>query len=294
MKLTRSSIAALVLLAAFISACAEAKAGGGVLRFTAIPDHNTTELTEKFGPVADYLSNALGVEVEYVPVASYAASIETFKSGDVQLAWFGGLTGVQARAAVEGSRAIAQGKSDPIFKSYFIAHESTGLEKGDAFPMELEGLSFTFGSDQSTSGRLMPEYFIRENTGKSPQEFFGTENQYSGGHDKTAKLVEAGTFQAGALNFETYDRMVEEGKLDPAKCRIVWVSPTYADYNWTAHPVLEEMFGAGFIDRLAEALVEMTDPTLLRAVDRPDGLIPASNADFQAIHELAVELGFLR
>jgi phosphonate transport system substrate-binding protein len=288
------SIALFALFAALVSACAESKASAAVLRFTAIPDTNTTELTEKFEPVADYLSKALGVEVEYVPVASYAASIETFKSGDVQLAWFGGLTGVQARAAVPGSRAIAQGKSDPVFKSYFVANESTGLEKKDAFPMELAGRSFTFGADQSTSGRLMPEYFIRQNTGKSPQEFFGTENQYSGGHDKTAKLVEAGTFQAGAINFETYDRMVEEGKLDPAKCKIIWVSPTYADYNWTAHPSLDETFGAGFIDRLGQALVAMKDPDLLRAVDRPDGLIPASNADFQAIHELAVELGFLR
>ena len=277
-----------------IGSCSGNVDGAPVLKFTAIPDHNSTELSEKFGPLASYLSSVLGVAVQYVPTVNYPASVDAFKNGDVQLAWFGGLTGVQARAAVAGARAIAQGKSDPTFKSYFIANSSTGLERSENFPMELEGKRFTFGSEASTSGRLMPEYFIRHYTGRSPEDFFGAPSSFSGSHDKTAILVQAGTFDAGALNFKTYDSMVAAGKLDPQRCLVIWVTPEYADYNWTAHPSLETTFGAGFTDRLADALISITDPVLLAAIDRPEGMIPASNEDFEAIRELATALKFLR
>lgn len=263
------------------------------LVFTAIPDQNSTELEQKFAPVAAYLSEQLNVPVKYLATTSYDASVNAFKNGDVQLAWFGGLTGVQARKAVAGAQAIAQGSIDPHFKSYFIAHVDAGIAPSSEFPMDLKGKTFTFGSRRSTSGRLMPEYFIRENSGMSPDDFFGQLSNFSGSHDKTAKLVEAGTYQAGALNYATYDSMVADGKLDPAKCVKVWTTPDYADYNWTAHPSLDQTYGSGFTKKLQAALVGIKDPELLAAVSRPDGLIAASNEDFASIHKLAVELGFL-
>lgn len=263
------------------------------LYFTAIPDHDSTELEAKFLPVAAYLSEQLGVPVEYIPTADYSASVEMFRNGDVQLAWFGGLSGVQARSAVDGSRAIAQGRSDPEFVSYFVVNGASSVQKSDSFPMGLEGMSFTFGSPKSTSGRLMPEHFIVDNTGRTPKEFFGAEAAFSGSHDKTAKLVEAGTFQAGAMNYKTYDRMVAEGKLDAAKCRVVWVTPSYPDYNWTAHPMLDEVHGEDFINKVQAALLNMTEGNLLKAIDREEGLIPATNEDFEPIEVLASKLGFL-
>jgi phosphonate transport system substrate-binding protein len=216
-----------------------------------------------------------------------------FRNGDVQLAWFGGLSGVQARDTVPGAHAIAQGKIDPTFKSYFIANASTGLERSQDFPLAIADLSFTFGSQKSTSGRLMPESNIRRFSGKSPRDFFGTESSFSGSHDKTAKLVEAGTFQAGAMNFKTYDSMVAAGKLDPDKCRVIWVTPPYADYNWTVHPSVEATYGEGFSAKVQAALVGMVDPGLLEAMGREEGMIAAVDEDFAAIAELARELGFL-
>ena len=272
-----------------LGACSKPAAEENVLRFTAIPDTNSSELEAKFKPVAAYLSKELGVKVEYVPTADYSASVEMFKNGDIQFAWFGGLSGAQARAAVEGSQAIAQGVEDPNFKSYFVSHKSTGINLSKGFPKALKGLSFTYGSPQSTSGRLMPEHFVIEYTGQQPSEFFGNENSFSGSHDKTAKLVEAGTFQAGALNYMTYDRMVADGDLDPEVCKVVWVTPTYPDYNWTAHGSLDP----ALVTRLQQALLEMKDAALLKAIDRPNGLIEATNADFAPVHELATRLGFL-
>ncbi len=271
------------------------KAGDGTgkkitkIAFTAIPNENTTELKAKFDPLAKHLSQALGIEVVYVPSIDYDASVDMFIAGDVHLAWFGGLTGLQARNEVAGARAIAQGKVDPKYHSYFIAHVDTGIERSDEFPMEFAGKTFTFGSTGSTSGRLMPEHFIRTLSNKSPKEFFGSEPNFSGGHDKTAKLVEAGSYQTGALDYKTYDRMVANGDLDPDVARIVWQTPDYPDYNWTVRPEL----GDELIGKLQTALVNLKDPALLDAVNRSEGLVKASNADFEPLRALAEKLELL-
>src|SRR5688572_25903939 len=157
------------------------------LYFSAIPDANKSELTEGFGRWAEHLGKELGVPVKYRPATDYTASVEAFKNGDIQLAWFGGVTGVQARRAVKGARAIAQGKTDPMFYSYFVANSSTGIQPSDTFPMALAGKNFTFGPETSTSGRVMPEFFIREATKKSPADFFGHPNKHTKGHDVTAR-----------------------------------------------------------------------------------------------------------
>jgi phosphonate transport system substrate-binding protein len=262
------------------------------LRFSAIPDQDETRLRERFEPVARYLAAQLGVPVEYVHATRYADAVELFKNGDVSLAWFGGLTGVQARHAVAGARAIAQGVEDPDFYSYFIAHRDTGLARSDVFPAAIAGLRFAFGSPGSTSGRLMPEHFIRENTSESPEALFAALS-YSGSHDRTAELVASGQFDVGAINYKVYDRRVAEGQTDPEEVRAIWQTPPYPDYNFTAHPALDAAYGAGFTDRLQQVLVDMDDPQLLGAFSRK-GLIAARNRDFDSIRALAFELGFIR
>ncbi len=264
-----------------------------VLKFTAIPGDNTTELAAKFKPLEKYLSEKLGVKVQYVPTADYAASVSSFVNGDVHLAWLGGLTGVRVRLKVSGARAIAQGEVDPEYHTYFIAHKDSGLEPGDEFPGDLRGKTFTFGSAGSTSGRLMPEYFIRKHSGMTPKEFFGTEAHFSGSHEKTAQLVAAGTFQAGAIDYKTYDRLVAAKKIDPEFCHVIWTTPPYPDYNWTAHPDLETRFGKGTIDRLQKIMIGMTDPELLRAINRKK-LIPAKNEEWDDLAGLGRKLGLLR
>ncbi len=264
-----------------------------VLRFTAIPDQNSTELKQRFATLAAYLAETLGVAVEYVPARDYQATVEMFRNGDIQLAWFGGLTGVQARAAVPGARAIAQGAADPSYYSYFIVNAEVDLVRGPDFPRGLADLSFTFGAESSTSGRLMPEYFIRSNTGLSPDEFFSRPYGFSGSHDKTCELVAAGRFDAGVVNYKVYERRVADGRTDPRECRIIWQTPPYADYNFTAHPDLERLFGAGFTDRLQQVLLAIDEPELLSALPR-EKLIAASNAEYDGIATVARELGMVR
>ena len=133
---------------------------------------------------------------------------------------------------------------------------------------------------------------IEQETKTDASKWFTNPPAFSGAHDKTAKLVEAGTFQAGALSYKKYDSMVEKGDLDANKCRIIWKTPPYADYNWTAHPDLETVFGAGFTDKLQAALIAIDDPALLNALTRSK-IIAAKNEDFQAIADVARELKLL-
>ena len=262
-----------------------------VLRFSAIPDEDTTAQKERFQPVADYLSKALGIDVEFIPSINYGASVEKFENNDVQLAWFGGVTGVQAMNRVEGARALVAGQKDLAFKSYFIANASTGLEASEDFPAAIADLKFTYGSSSSTSGCIMPSHFIIENTGKTPGEFFKEKPGFSGAHDKTAMLVQDGSFQAGALSFGTYEKLVAAGKLDPEKCVKIWETPTYADYNMTAHPDLENTFGEGFLDKLQQALVDCQDEAALKALGR-EKLVKVNNETFSGIAAVMEKVKF--
>ncbi len=292
--LTRRAALLGSLALAWTACGSQVEAVNETLRFSAIPGENTGEMIEKFGAVAEHLSKELGAPVEYVHVSDYGAAVEAFKNGDVSLAWFGGLTGVRARNAVPGAHAIAQGVVDPEYKSYFIANKKSGLKPGEAFPMELAGKNFTFGSESSTSGRLMPESFIRAETGKSPAEFLGAEMQFSGSHDRTWQLVQDGTFDAGVLSYVTYETRVREGKIDPEECFILWSTPGYPDYSWHSHPNLETKFGAGFTEKVQATLIGIKDKTLLGAMMREDGLIKATDADFAPLESVASDLNLIR
>lgn len=265
-----------------------------VLVISAIPDKKISDQEASYKALADYLAKTLDIEVEYDVSENYDSAVTRFANDEVHLMWFGGLTGVQARAKVEGARAIAQGVVDPMYKSYFIAHKDTGLKKSDTFPKEIANMSFTFGSKSSTSGRLMPTFFIQKETGKKPEEFFSETPQFraQGSHTATATVVNEGSVQVGALSYKTFDKMKAAGDLPD--CDIIWETPGYADYNFTAHPSLDKTFGAGFIDKLQKALVDCKDEKALGAIMREEGLIPAKNSDFDGIVKVAKELDFIR
>ena len=260
-------------------------------RFTAIPDENTARLQERFSKVAAYLSEQLGVQVEYMPVKSYSASVAAFKNNEVQLAWFGGLSGVKARRAVPGSVAIAQGEEDTQFVTYFIANIQTGLQAGADFPSDIKGRTFTFGSKGSTSGRLMPEFFIRQHFKAAPDKVFKRVG-FSGDHSKTLALVQSGSYEVGALNYKVWHNEQEAGKVDTSKVRIIWKTPTYVDYNWTIRSDVEAKYGKGFIDKVKAALVGMEDEKLLKSFPRAR-FIPADNAMYKPILDTAIEIGII-
>ena len=261
------------------------------LVFTAIPDEDETRLVERFSIYAKYFEAKLGVPVKYLPVKSYPSAVTAFTNNQVQFAWFGGLTGVQARLSVPGSDAIAQGAEDVAFKSYFIANVATGLVPDKAFPKGMDGKTFTFGARASTSGRLFPEHFIREATGKTPETYFSRVG-FSGDHSKTIQLVQSGAYQIGVVNHLVWEQEVKAGKVDTKLVQSIWETPTYPDYHWVARGDIDKTFGAGFKDKLTSVILGIDDPKMLAIFDRSK-FIAAKNTDYKAIEDVGKTTGLI-
>lgn len=278
-------------LASLLTLLSSATVSAQTLVFTAIPDEDETKLVERFTGIADYLAGELDVDVRYIPVKSYAAAVSAFRNNQVQLAWFGGLSGVQARELVPGSEAIAQGVEDKAFYTHFIAHKSTGLDEMETMSDELRGKTFTFGSKGSTSGRLIPEYYIRETFDDSPEDVFSRVG-FSGNHTRTLRLVEAGTYDVGAINFSVWDKELENNNIDTDAVKVIWTTPSYPNYQWSVRGDVNKQFGEGFQKRLQEALLAMDDPELLESFPR-SGFIPVSNDAYEPIRVVGKQIGII-
>lgn len=259
--------------------------------FTAIPDQDETKLQQRFGKVAAYLAKQLGVSVKYIPVKSYAAAISAFRNNQVQLAWFGGLSGVKARDLVTGSEALAQGIEDKQFETYFIANKATGLQLSDVFPEGIRGKVFTFGSKGSTSGRLMPEYYVRQHFKSSPKDVFSRVG-FSGDHSRTIALVQSGAYEVGAVNYKVWQSEKQQGKIDSDRVSVIWKTPAYPDYQWSVRGDVDNTWGDGFKEKIRQALLTMDDADLLAAFPR-SGFIPAANDDYEPIKSVAKEIGLI-
>ena len=259
-----------------------------------IPDQDVSRLERQLGLLADYLARETGLEVRYAPSIDYAAIVTAFGRGDVQLAWFGGLTGVQAEDADPGSVAIAQRPRDAEFHSVFIVQAGRAVDALE----DLAGLSFTFGSESSTSGHLMPRFFLRE-AGIDADDDLDGDPGYSGSHDKTWQLVEAGAFQAGALNEAVWEAAIAAGKVDTDKVRAFFHTPPYFDYNFRVRSDLDEVYGAGTTDAIAAALFRLSadlgaaEAELLERF-QTDTFVATENANYEAIREVAESIGIIR
>lgn len=260
-----------------------------VLKIGAIPDQNASDLNRSFGAMAEYLSEKTGLQVEYVPSVDYAALITAFQRGEIQLGWFGGLTGVQVRNVVPEAEAIVQRPRDEQFHSVFIAQNDMQIDGLE----DLKGLSFTFGSESSTSGHLMPRFFMEE-AGINPDNDLDGMPNYSGSHDKTYKLVESGAFQTGALNEAVWETAVAEGKVDVNKVKVFYTTPSYYDYHWVVGNV-DEVYGEGTKDKLKQALLSMNEEQKeILDLFATDKFIETKNENYAAIEKVAKELGIIK
>lgn len=259
------------------------------LRIAGIPDQNSSTLARRYEALTTYLSEELGVEVEYVPTVDYAATVTGFKQDEIQMAWFGGLTGVQARLAVDGSQAIAQRPRDTEFHSKFIVFADSDAESLE----DLKGMTFSFGSESSTSGHLMPRHYLLE-AGVDPNSDFDGPPNFSGSHDTTWKLVESGAIQAGVLNEAVWDGAVDDGEVDLTKVRELSITPPYFDYNWTVRGDLDGKYGDGFTQKVTQALLDIDsdDPEILELF-ATDSFIASENANYDAIKGVAESLGII-
>ncbi|MEK1906863.1 MAG: putative selenate ABC transporter substrate-binding protein [Pseudomonas sp.] len=223
----------LALAAAFtLSLSATLSHAADVLKVSAIPDEAPTELLRKFKPLGAYLEKELGMKVEFVPVADYPAVVEALATDRLDLAWLGGFTFVQVHLKTGNAIPLVQREQDAQFTSKFITANPDVKSLAD-----LKGKTFAFGSISSTSGSLMPRYFMLQD-GIKPESYFSRIG-YSGAHDATAAWVQAGKVDGGVLNASVWDKLVAAGKVDTSKVKVFATTPTYYDYNWTVRGTLD-------------------------------------------------------
>lgn len=290
----------LLLLATLASGCGGGGQDAGLEPFTvgAIPDQDPENLQRAYGTLSSYLEERLDVPVRYEPVTDYAAAVTAFRVGDLDMVWFGGLTGVQARHQVEGARAILQRKIDRAFHSVFIAHRASGIAPFDSLDglSRLAGHSFTFGSQSSTSGRLMPQHYLNE-AGVEPEDFRGDPG-FSGSHDRTLKLVESGTYEAGALNEQVWRSRMESGQVDTTRVHVIWRTPPYYDYHWVVRPGLEERYGEGFLKEVEAAFLELDGDSergrTILGFFGAEEFVPTENANYREIEAVGRQIGKIR
>lgn len=297
--------AGLALAALLAAACSSAEtaapasiATGRPLAIGAIPDQDPEKLQRLYGAVSSHLEGQLDVAVTYVPVTDYAAAVGLFRAGDLDLVWFGGLTGVQARLQVKGARAIVQRDIDESFHSVFIVHRSAGLAPVPALAglAALKGRRFTFGSESSTSGRVMPQWFLGQ-AGVRPEDFAGTPG-FSGSHDKTIELVESGTYEAGVLNEQVWEQRSEGGEVDLDRVGVFFRTPAYHDYHWVVRPDLADRFGPRIVERITAALIGLdpSDPGQKQILDLfgAGRFITTDDGNYRQIEEVGRQIGLIR
>ena len=258
-----------------------------VLKVSAIPDEAPTELLRKFKPLGAYLEKELGMKVEFVPVADYPAVVEALATDRLDLAWLGGFTFVQVRLKTGNAIPLVQREQDAQFTSKFISANPDVKSLAD-----LKGKSFAFGSVSSTSGSLMPRYFMLQD-GIKPEDFF-SRVAYSGAHDATAAWVQAGKADAGVLNASVWQKLVDAGKVDTDKVKVFATTPTYYDYNWTVRgnldADLQAKIKAAFL-ALDPAKPEQKAILDLQAASR---FIETKPENYEGIEEAARAAGLLK
>jgi phosphonate transport system substrate-binding protein len=260
-----------------------------VLRVSAIPDENPNELLRIYTPFAEYLAREIGMKVQFTPVVDYAATVEGLAARKLDLVWYGGFTSVQAvRRTNGGARRLVLRQEDAEFKSVFVARPGSGIKT----VQDLKGRTFAFGSVSSTSGSLMPRYFLLQ-AGINPERDM-KQIAFSGAHDATALWVESGKVDAGALNFLVWEKLVQTKKVDLTKVNVFWTTPPYVDYVWTARSDLDQ----GLQDKITAAFLKLdyNNPEHRKLLDlhRTRKYIRANDADWKSVEEAAISAGLLK
>ena len=277
-----------LLLAFVLAAAAVSVQAQQPFRITAIPDESPTELARKTAPLAAYLAARLGVKVEFTPVTDYAAAVEALASRQVDLAWLGGFTFVQASQRSGGKVVpLVQRVEDEQFRSVFITTNPAIRSLAD-----LKGHTLSFGSPSSTSGHLMPRSFLLA-AGIAPDRDL-KRVAYSGAHDATVAAVASGKVDAGALNISVWEKLVADKKVDPAKVRVFHTTPTYYDYNWSVHADMP----AARREQLARAFTELSPETPegreILGLQRATRFIATRAENYRGIEAAARSAGLLK
>ena len=271
-----------------LTALAGAAHAQAVFKMTAIPDESPTELARKAAPLVKYLEQQLGMKVEFTPVSDYAAAVEALVNKQVDMAWYGGFTFVQANIRSGGKVIpLVQREEDEKFRSVFITSDPSILTLAD-----LKGKTVSFGSQSSTSGHLMPRSVLLQANIDPDKDFKRV--AYSGAHDATIAAVAAGKVDAGALNISVWDKFVADKKVDPSKVKVIFTTAPYFDYNWTVHADMP----AAQREKLTKAFLSLSAATPegkeVLDLQRATRFVPTKAENYKGIEAAGRNAGLLK
>jgi len=259
-----------------------------VLRVSAIPDEAPTELQRKFKPLGSYLEQKTGMKVEFVPVTDYAASVEGLVNNKLDMVWFGGFTFVQAKVRSGGKVIpLVQREEDEKFKSVFITTDKSVSKLED-----LKGKTFAFGSESSTSGHLMPRYYLLAANINPDTDMKRV--AFSGAHDATAAAVAGGKVDAGALNISVWEKLVSQNKVDGNRLRVFYTTPGYFDYNWTVRSDMNPELRKKITDAFLALNANDAQGKEILELQRATRFIPTKAENYASIEKAAQQAGLLK
>ena len=256
-----------------------------VLRVGLIPNQNPESVEAQYEPFGAYLSEQLGREVELTVPTSYNAVVEAMANDELDLAYFGGLTYVQARERAEVSPLVTEinpRTGDTMYRSVIIVPADSEIQQVS----ELQDEDFAFGSVSSTSGSLYPAIMLRD-AGIDYRTDLGNFN-YTNGHDATAQAVANGQVDAGGLEDRILYNLQDEGTVDADAVRVIEESEPIEGYPWVVRDALPD----DLKEAIAEAFLNIDDPALLDLL-RAQGYERVEAEDYAYVQEQARELGLL-
>lgn len=276
----------LLLFATILCLCSVGLAQSSTLRISMIPTTDPGKMLRDAQPLVDYLEQKTGTKIVMTIPTNYAAVVEAMANDKVDIAHFGGFTFVQISARA-GARPLVQREQDQKFHSLFITQPGSGLNS----LKDLAGHTFAFGDVNSTSGHLMPEYYLRD--AKIDPKVI-EKALYTGGHDATALAVANKKVDAGALDENVFQTMMKTGKITDRQVRVFWTTPAFFDYVWVARkgldPKIAEKFAKALLDLNPSNPQQKTILDVLSAAK----YVRANDSDYAKLRQAAKDAGLMK
>lgn len=218
------SIMAALLLAATLATSAEAQQITE-LNFGVIPAELAPNVRRDWQPFIDDMSKALGMKVNAFFASDYAAVIEGMRFNKVQLAWFGNKAAMEAvdRANGEVFARTMTLDGNPGYWSLLITHKDSGINSVEDVLRDGKKYIFGNGDPNSTSGFLVPSYYVFAANKIDPKTYFKIVRNAS--HE--ANLLAVASRQVDFATNNTMDlaRFQKEQPAKAALIKVIWKSP---------------------------------------------------------------------
>ena len=252
-----------------------------VLRCGLLPGESTPVVLRLHEPLQRYLERQLGIQVELVVGKSYAATGEALRRGHLDIAYLGPVSYVLQSRYVElesFARPAHPGAVGPTFKAVIIAPRDRDI----ATIADLRGKEIALGDLASTSGTWVPRHMLLEAGLLADKDY---RRLHLGTHDAVAAAVAGKRVAAGALKQGVFNRLLEEGQLDPTAIAVLAESRPIPEYMWTFRAGLDPWLK----EDLRQSFFRLRAPEALRPY-QAECFIPAVDADVDRVRHWMEEI----